>query len=146
MYLIIQWHHLKAKPLKSITNITEETSNLQNWIVVSIHNLNLEDPNINNCKDPQSHENLVQHLLDEKFVQHHFHLLQVFHINKTKALIDQHFCLEVVLVDEDIVMTLLKSLSASYKFLVNIMKSMSMKKLAMDCVTARFMYKKFKCR
>jgi hypothetical protein len=63
------------------------------------------------------------------------------HINKVKVLADQFAYLKVPVRDEDIVMTLLKSLLASYKYLITVMETMLMKDLTMDYVTVCLMHK-----
>ena len=62
------------------------------------------------------------------------------HVNKVKALVDQLVCLEVPVRDEDIVMTLLESLPASFEYLITAMETMPMKELTMDYVTMRLMH------
>jgi hypothetical protein len=62
------------------------------------------------------------------------------HINKVKALADQLACLEVPMRDEDVVMTLLESLSPSYKYLITALETLPMKNLIMEFVTARLMH------
>ena len=62
------------------------------------------------------------------------------HVNKVKALADQLACLEVPVREEDIVMTLLESLPASYEFLITALETMPMKELTMEYVTARLMH------
>ena len=63
------------------------------------------------------------------------------HINKVKVLADQFAYLKVPVRDEDIVMTLLKNLPTSYKFLITIMETMLMKDLTMNYVTVCLMHK-----
>ena len=62
------------------------------------------------------------------------------HVNKVKGLADQLACLEVPVREEDIVMTLLESLPASYEFLITALETMPMKELTMEYVTARLMH------
>jgi hypothetical protein len=62
------------------------------------------------------------------------------HVNKVKALADQLAYLEVPVREEDIVMTLLESLPASYEFLITALETMPMKELTMEYVTARLMH------
>ena len=54
------------------------------------------------------------------------------HVNKVKVLMDQFVCLEVPTTDENIIMTLLESLPASYEYLITAMETMPMKELTMD--------------
>ena len=63
------------------------------------------------------------------------------HINKVKALVDQLACLEVPVIDEEIVMTLFESTLTSFEYLITAMETMPMKELMMDYVTARLMHK-----
>ncbi len=62
------------------------------------------------------------------------------HINKVKALADQLACLEVLMRDEDVVMTLLESLPPSYEYLIIALETLPMKDLTMEFVTARLMH------
>ena len=48
--------------------------------------------------------------------------------------------------EEHIVMILLKSLLASYKYLITTLEMMSMKELIMENVTARLVHKISKCK
>ena len=49
------------------------------------------------------------------------------HINKVKAFADQLACLEIPMREEDIIITLLESVPASYKFLITALEMMPMK-------------------
>lgn len=62
------------------------------------------------------------------------------HVNKVKALADQLACLEVLVRDEDIVISLLESLPTSFEYLITVMKTMPMRKLTTNYVTARLMH------
>lgn len=62
------------------------------------------------------------------------------HVNKVKMFTDQLACLEVPVKNKNIVMTLLKSLSASHDYLITVMEMMSMKGLTMDYVNVRLMH------
>lgn len=62
------------------------------------------------------------------------------HVNKVKMFADQLACLEVPVKNKNIVMTLLKSLSASHDYLITVMEMMSMKGLTMDYVNVRLMH------
>ena len=62
------------------------------------------------------------------------------HVNKVKVFADQLACLEVVVREEDIVMTLLESLLGSYKYLMTTLETTLMKKLTMEYVTTRLMH------
>ena len=62
------------------------------------------------------------------------------YINKIKAAVDQLACLEVPVRDKNIVMTLLKSLSTSFEYLITAIKTMPMKELTMDYVTECLMH------
>ena len=60
------------------------------------------------------------------------------HVNKFKAFANQLVCLEISVRDEDIVKTLFKSMSTSYKYLTTALKTMPMKEITIDYyVTAR---------
>jgi hypothetical protein len=58
------------------------------------------------------------------------------HVNKVKAFADQLVCIEISVRDEDIVMTLLENLPVSYEYMITAMKTMLMKDLTMNYVTA----------
>jgi hypothetical protein len=62
-------------------------------------------------------------------------------VNKVKAFPNQVICLNVPVRHEDIVMTLLKSLSASYEYLITTLETMPIKDVTMDYVTAHLMHK-----
>lgn len=62
------------------------------------------------------------------------------HINEVKAFADQVACLEVPVKDEDIVMTLLESLPASYEYLITVLEMIPMKEFTMEYVTTRLMH------
>ena len=62
------------------------------------------------------------------------------YVNRVKALTDELACLEVLVRDKDIVMTLLGSLLALYKYLITALETMPMKELTMKYVTARLMH------
>ena len=62
------------------------------------------------------------------------------HINKVRALSDQLTCLEVLVRDEDVVMTLLDSLPSSYNHLITTLETRDMKELTLEFVTARLMH------
>jgi hypothetical protein len=53
---------------------------------------------------------------------------------------DQLACLEEPMQEKDIVMTLLESLPASYKYLITTLETMPMKDLTIEYVVARLMY------
>lgn len=59
------------------------------------------------------------------------------HINKVKALADQLSCLDVPLRGEDVVMTLLQSLSDSYDYLIAALETRPIKELTLEYVKAR---------
>lgn len=48
--------------------------------------------------------------------------------------------------DENIVMTLLESLSVSYEYLITTIETMPMKKLMIEYVMTRLMYELLKCK
>ena len=85
-------------------------------------------------------EDLLQHSRDENlsnilFVHHKFFTYKMQegddlldHVNKVKALTDQLACLEVPVRDENIIMTLLESLSALYEYLITALETMPMKR------------------
>ena len=62
------------------------------------------------------------------------------HINKVKSLTDKLTCLEVAIKDEDVVMTLLNSLPATYEHLISALETRPMKELTLEYVTARLMH------
>jgi len=64
-------------------------------------------------------------------------------INKVKAFPNQVICLNVPVRSrhEDIVMTLLKSLSVSYEYLITTLETMPVKDVTMDYVTTHLMHK-----
>lgn len=63
------------------------------------------------------------------------------HIHKVKAIAYQLACLEVLVKNEDIVMTLLESLSSLYKHFNSALEMMPMKKLTMKYVSSCLMHK-----
>ena len=92
----------------------------------------------------------LQYLQNKEFVQHHFCLSKVLHvdvgdelldhINKVKPLVDQLACLEVPMWEEDIIMTLLESLPTLYKYLITALEMLPMKELAMEYVMPRLIH------
>ena len=68
------------------------------------------------------------------------------HVNKVKTLADQLVFLEVFIRDEDIIISLLESLLASYKYLIIALEVMRMKELMLDYVTTHLMHEMFKCK
>ena len=62
------------------------------------------------------------------------------HVNKVKAFVEQFCYLEVSVRDEDIIMTLLKSLLASHKYFITTLETIPMKKLMIDYVAAHLMH------
>ena len=62
------------------------------------------------------------------------------YVNKVKPLADQLVCLEVPVWEIDIVMTLVKNLPASYKYLITTSEIVPMKDLTMEYVTTRLLY------
>lgn len=61
------------------------------------------------------------------------------HVNKVKVIADQLACLEVPVNDKHIVIILLESLSASYEYLITVMKMMPMKEFMMEYVNVHLM-------
>jgi hypothetical protein len=53
---------------------------------------------------------------------------------------DQLACIDIPVRDEDTVMTLLKSLSSSYEYLITTLETKAREELTMDFVTARLMH------
>jgi hypothetical protein len=66
------------------------------------------------------------------------------HINKDKALAYQFTCLEVSVRNEDIIMTLLESLSPLYVHLITALKTISIKKLTIQFLRAHLMHRMLK--
>ena len=58
------------------------------------------------------------------------------YVNKVRAFANQFVCLDVFVRVENIVITLLKSLSEWYEYLFTIIETISMKKYRMDYVMA----------
>ena len=122
--------------------------------------LNLVDNqfvHINNCKGPAETWKIICNIHEMKNLsnilsirpkiftcnmQKNNNLLD--HINKIKTLAYQLTYLEVSMRTENIVMILLEILLASFEYLITAMKTMPMKELTMDYVTAHLMHKMLK--
>lgn len=63
------------------------------------------------------------------------------HINMQKYLKDQLTCLEVLVKDKDMLMTLLDSLSPLFDYLITALEICPMKKLTLDFIITRLMHK-----
>ncbi len=123
---------------------------------MSVIGLNLADnqlAHIKSCKGPSEAWKTLCNIHETKSLSNILFIRRKFftckmqesddlldHINKVKALADQLACLEVPVRDEDIVMTLLESLPASYEYLITALETMPMKELTMEYVTARLMH------
>jgi len=123
---------------------------------MSVIGLNLADnqlAHIKSCKGPAEAWKALCNIHETKslsnilFIRRKFFTCKMVegddlldHINNVKALADQLACLEVPVKDEDIVMTLLESLPASYEYLITALETMPMKELTMEYVTARLMH------
>ena len=116
--------------------------------------LNLVDNqfvHINNCKGPAETWKIICNISNILFIhpkiftckmQKNNNLLD--HVNKIKMLANQLANLEVSMRTENIVMILLESLLTSFKYLITAVKTMPMKELTMDYVTAHLMHKMLK--
>lgn len=62
------------------------------------------------------------------------------HTNKVKAFADHFACLEVLVREEDIVITLFESLLISYEYLMTVLETIHMKEFTMDYVTMHLMH------
>lgn len=58
------------------------------------------------------------------------------HINKVKALVEKHACLEELVKNEDVVMILIESLPPSYEYLITTLETVPVKELIMQYVMA----------
>ena len=93
-----------------------------------------------NIKWTKSLSNII--FLRRKFftckMEEHDDLLD--HINKVKTLADEIMCLEVPVREQNIGMTLLESLPASYEYLITVLETMSIKDVIMGYGMARLMH------
>ncbi len=62
------------------------------------------------------------------------------YINNVNALVNQLTCLEVLVRNEDVVMTLFKSLLPSYDYLITTIEALNLNNLTMEFVMARLLY------
>ena len=66
------------------------------------------------------------------------------HVNKVKTLANQRAYLKISVRNKDIIMTLLESLSPTYKYLITTLKNMSMKEVSTEYVTTHLMHEMLK--
>lgn len=122
----------------------------------SIISLNLVDnqlAHMKNCKGPVEVWKTLCNIYETKFVQHFFFAASssrvkcnktnnlLDHVKNVKVLTNQYVCLDVLVRDENIFMTLLKNLSLSYNNLITTLEMIPMKDLPIDCMIARLMHK-----